>query len=146
MSTKESIMELIKSTDREMEFIVRGINSNVANALRRTANEIPVLAVDAVEISKNDSVLYDEILAHRIGLIPLKADKTFTLPEDCTCKRKGCTKCTAALTLKAVGPAVVKSGNLKSRTIKPVFPDMPIVLLQKDQELELVYISNSPDN
>ena len=132
------MIEIIKSSGSELSFVIRGINHTYANAIRRSAEEIPVLAVENVEISKNDSVLYDEILGHRIGLIPLKADKTFTLPEDCSCKGKGCAKCTVALTLKATGPGIVRAKDLKSKTVEPVFPEMPIVLLQKDQELELV--------
>jgi len=132
------MIEILKSKEDELSFVIRGINSSYANALRRSSEEIPVLAVDTVEVTKNDSMLYDEMLALRIGLIPLKSDKTFTLPEDCTCKGKGCVKCTASLVLKAVGPGTVKSGDLKSKTVKPVFDDMPLVLLQERQELELV--------
>ena len=76
------IIEPIKTQEGEMSFVVRGINASYANAIRRTGQEIPVLAIDTVEFSKNDSVLYDEILAHRIGLIPLEADKTFTSQEE----------------------------------------------------------------
>jgi DNA-directed RNA polymerase subunit D len=51
------------------------MNIPLANAIRRSANEIPILAINEVDIYKNDSVLYDEFLAHRIGLIPLKNQK-----------------------------------------------------------------------
>ena len=132
------MIEILKSTNESMSFVVRGINSAYANAVRRFSEEIPVLAVDTLEITKNDSMLYDEMLALRIGLIPLKADKTFTLPEECSCKGKGCMKCTVSLTLKVSGPAIVRASDLKSKTIKPIYPEMPIVLLQQDQELEIV--------
>ena len=49
---------------------------NLANAIRRSVLEIPVMAIDEVEIIKNDSALYDENIAHRIGLIPIKTEKT----------------------------------------------------------------------
>ena len=120
-----------------MQFVIKGINNSIANAVRRSVNEIPVLAVDNVEISKNDSALSDEMLAHRIGLVPLSYDKTFTLSEDCTCKGKGCAKCTAALTLTAKG-GVVKAGDLKSKTVKVIYPEMPLDLLQKEQEIEII--------
>ncbi|MEM2956129.1 MAG: DNA-directed RNA polymerase subunit D [Candidatus Pacearchaeota archaeon] len=131
------MIEILKSDDKELNFIIKDINCTYANAIRRSSEEVPILAVDTIEFSKNDSVLYDEMLALRIGLIPLKSDKTFTLPEECTCNGKGCMKCTATLTLKITGPCMVKSGDLKSKTIKPVFPDIPLVLLQENQELEL---------
>jgi len=95
------------------------------------------LAVDEVEIHKNDSALHDEIIAHRIGLIPLKTDKIFVEFEECTCKGKGCTKCTAELKLKTKGPCTVYSKNLKGK-IKPVFGEIPITILDKGQELELI--------
>ena len=66
------MIEVIKNQNGELSFVLRGISSAYANALRRTTEEIPVLAIDEVEISKNDSVLYDEVLSHRIGLVPLK--------------------------------------------------------------------------
>ena len=44
------------------------IPESLANAIRRSVSEIPVLAIDEVEIFKNDSALYDEFLAHRLGL------------------------------------------------------------------------------
>ena len=53
-------------------------NEPLANAIRRSVAEIPVLAVDEVEIFKNDSALYDEMIAHRVGLIPLKTEKGMT--------------------------------------------------------------------
>lgn len=118
-------------------FVIEGINTNLANTLRRTAEEVPILAIDTVEFVRNDSALYDEVLAHRLGLLPLKMDKTFTPVEECTCKGKGCAKCTASLSLKAIGPCTVYAKDLKGK-IKPVYGNMPIVVLQKDQELELI--------
>ena len=132
------MITILNNKGNELSFIIKGINYNFANTIRRAAEEIPILAVDTVEISKNDSVLYDEVLAHRIGLVPLSTEKNFTLMEECTCKGKGCNRCTANLILKAKGPKMVYAGELKSKTIKPIYPEMPLVLLQKDQELELV--------
>ena len=51
------------------------IEIDLANAIRRSVLEIPTMAIDEVEIIKNDSALYDEIIAHRIGLIPIKTEK-----------------------------------------------------------------------
>lgn len=134
-------MEILKSEKNRLSFVLEAPQSFV-NALRRASNEISILAVDEMEITKNDSVLRDEMLAHRIGLVPLSSDKTFTLPEECSCDGKGCGKCTAELVLKAVGktggPCTVYASDLKSKTVKVVYPDMPLVILQPEQELELV--------
>ena len=121
----------------KLVFLIEGINSTMANTLRRTAEEVPILAIDTVELIRNDSALYDEVLAHRLGLLPLKMEKTFTPIEECTCKGKGCAKCTASLSLKAIGPCTIYSKDLKGK-VNVIYRDMPIVILQKGQELELI--------
>lgn len=134
-------IQQLKQTENEITFLIKGINPAIANTLRRSMmSEVPVLAIDDVNFIKNDSVLYDEIIAHRLGLIPMITDlKSYELTEECTCKGAGCAKCTLNFTLKAKGPVTVYSSDLKSQDpkIKPVFDKMPIALLIKGQELEL---------
>lgn len=131
-------IEKIQKKEDKVTFLVKGIRNSIANAIRRSVMEIPTLAIDSVEFYKNDSALYDEILAHRFGLVPLKAPKNFVLPEKCSCKGKGCLKCTAILKLKAKGPATVYSSDLKTKGAEVVFKEIPLVILAKDQEIELV--------
>ncbi len=58
-----------------MEFDLIGVDASVANALRRIMiGEVPTMAVENVYIYNNTSVMHDEILAHRLGLIPILAD------------------------------------------------------------------------
>lgn len=128
-------IQKLKEEKDKISFNVSGTSNAIINAIRRNVFEIPVLAIDTVEFYKNDSALYDEILAHRLGLVPLKAPKTFTLRSECSCKGKGCLKCTAALKLKAEGPCTVYTEDLKAKGCEPVF-NMPLVILIKDQELE----------
>jgi DNA-directed RNA polymerase I and III subunit RPAC1 len=60
-----------------MEFDMIGIDASIANAFRRILlAEIPTMAIEKVYINNNTSVIQDEVLAHRLGLIPLKADPT----------------------------------------------------------------------
>lgn len=131
------MIEIIKNEDLKLIVILKGLGNSYTNALRKSVNEMLVVAIDTVEISKNDSALFDEIIAHRIGLLPLKADKTFTEPEKCTCKGKGCMKCTASMVLKVSGGKVL-AGDLKGKTVSVIYPDMPISLMLKGQEIELV--------
>jgi DNA-directed RNA polymerase I and III subunit RPAC1 len=58
-----------------MEFDMIGIDASIANAFRRILiSEIPTMAIEKVYIANNTSVIQDEVLAHRLGLIPLKAN------------------------------------------------------------------------
>jgi len=110
------------------------INESLANAIRRSVNEIPILAIEELEITKNDSALYDEILAHRLGLVPLENQDLKSIKE-CDCKGKGCSKCSVSLKLSTKGPKTVYSKELKGKAV-PVYEKMPITVLEKAQELE----------
>ncbi len=116
-------MEIITKTPEKM-IIRTSMNYSILNAIRRSVEEISTLAIDEVEIFKNDSALYDEVLAHRIGLVPLKNEGKIS------------EKTTAELTLKKVGPGTVYSGDFKGN-IKVVYDSIPLTILEKDQEIEL---------
>jgi DNA-directed RNA polymerase subunit D len=133
---------LDKNKDRtKVSFLFKDTIPSFANAIRRIiVDEVPTLAIEDVEIRKNSSILYDEMVAHRLGMVPLKSDlKSYNIPEECTCKGEGCAKCQVKMVLKAKGPATVYAEELKIKDpkVKPIFPDMPIVKLLKNQELEL---------
>jgi len=108
-------------------------SESLANAIRRSVNEIPTLAVDEVEFFKNDSALHDEMIAHRIGLIPLKNEK-LKLSEKCSCKGEGCAKCERRSKLVKKGPATVYSQDMSGYDV--VYEGIPITILDKNQELE----------
>ena len=129
----------IISKDKEKQKIsfITDMSETLANSIRRSVLEIPILAIDEVEFFKNDSALYDEIIAHRLGLVPLVTEKTFTEREKCSCKGKGCSKCSVDLKIKAKGPCVVYAKELKGKA-KVIYEKIPIVILDKEQELELV--------
>ncbi|KAI7838406.1 hypothetical protein COHA_007810 [Chlorella ohadii] len=59
----------------DMEFEMKGVSCAVANSLRRIMiSETPTMAIEHVFIVNNTSVIQDEVLSHRLGLIPLKVD------------------------------------------------------------------------
>ncbi|MBT4165878.1 hypothetical protein HOE04_02460 [archaeon] len=93
----------------------------LANAIRRSVLEIPVLAIDEVEIYKNDSALYDEIIAHRIGLIPIKMDKASK---------------ELKFKLKVKGPNTVYATDMSPSIGTDL--KLPIVILADGQEFEIV--------
>ena len=117
-------MEVIENTK---EKLILRIDSNeaLANAIRRSVSEVKTLAIDEVEIFKNDSALYDEILAHRLGLIPLKTEKGMS------------EKTKIDLKLSKTGPGTVYSGDLKG-SADIIHQKIPITILGENHKLELV--------
>jgi DNA-directed RNA polymerase I and III subunit RPAC1 len=75
-SFKENFEIRITSlTEEEMTFDMVGIDAPLANAFRRILiAEVPTMAIEKVKLFQNTSILQDEILAHRLGLIPIQAD------------------------------------------------------------------------
>ncbi len=139
MAIKIEILERTKDT---IKFSVEGISPSFANSLRRIMiSEIPTMAIEWVDFKKNDSAMYDEIIAHRLGLIPLTFDKkAYKLPEECRNASVKDSQCYAKLKLKKKGPCVVYSGDLESddESVRPVFDKIPIVKLFEGEELELI--------
>jgi len=134
-------LEIIEKKKDRIQFEIEGATIHFANSLRRTIiGEVPTMAIEDVEFRKNNSLLYDEMIAHRLGMIPLKTDlESYNLPEECTCKGEGCAKCQVTGTLKAKGPKMVLASEIKFKdpAVKPAYPEMPIVYLLKNQELEM---------
>ena len=66
-------IEILSLQPHEIKFILSETDTSVANTLRRIMiAEIPTLAIDLVEFHENTTVLNDEYIAHRLGLIPIK--------------------------------------------------------------------------
>src|SRR2546425_7988787 len=137
-------IKLLSKEQETLRFVLSDVSPAFANALRRIMiSEIPVMAIDGVMILENNSVMYDEILAHRLGLIPVTTDSSYNLPEDCTCKSElGCEKCRASFSLEveATDPAeVVYSAHLKPEDpdVRPVSDKIPIVKLAQGQKIKL---------
>src|SRR3989338_1116508 len=87
--------KVFKSEKDKAVLLLHGITPAVANMIRRyTMMEVPTLAVEDVEFRKNSSILFDEMIAHRLGLVVLKSDlKTYNKREECKCCGKGCARC-----------------------------------------------------
>jgi DNA-directed RNA polymerase subunit D len=137
-------IKVLEEKENALRFVLKGVNHAYANALRRAmVAEVPAMAIDDVIIIENTSVLYDEVIAHRLGLIPLKTDlDAFVLPEECDCKSElGCSKCRASFTLEVESvdePVMVYSSDLKGdSTAVPVSSGIPIVKLGAGQRLKL---------
>ncbi|MBI4152897.1 DNA-directed RNA polymerase subunit D [Candidatus Woesearchaeota archaeon] len=136
-------LELIEWNKKhnKMHLTVHGANDSFINLIRRfSIEEVPTLAVEDVEVRDNSSALYDEIVAHRIGLMPIKTDlKSYNTKENCACKGEGCAKCELKITLKASKKGIITASEAKSQDPKCtfVYDDMPIVKLAPKQKIEL---------
>jgi DNA-directed RNA polymerase subunit D len=113
-------MENISKSDGKYVFKAE-IDDSLINSIRRYVGQIQIAAIDDVEISKNDSPLYDETVAHRLGLIPLKQNS----------KKEG------KLKLSSQNKGFVYSGSLKG-DFEVVYDKMPITLLSEGQEIEIL--------
>ena len=116
------------------------------NSIRRIMlSELPKLAVDDVIIYDNTSALFDEIIAHRLGLVPIPTDLDLLVPRDeCVCKGKGCPNCTVRYTLSKEGEGpdkkvVIYSGDLQPAEKSWAITEdkIPIVELYNEQRLIL---------
>ena len=68
-------IKVTKLAGLDMEFDLIGVDASMANALRRILlAEVPTIAIEKVWILINSSIIQDEVLAHRVGLIPIKVD------------------------------------------------------------------------
>jgi DNA-directed RNA polymerase subunit D len=123
---------------------IEGVEPYLVNSLRRILiSELPKLAIENVIIYDNTSTLFDETIAHRLGLIPIPTDLSLlNFRDECICKGKGCPNCTVRYTLSKEcneGKTVVYSGDLqpaeKSWAIKE--ENIPIAELYKNQRLIL---------
>ena len=146
-------VQILEQTPDMLRFILEDVDASFANALRRIMiAEVPTLAIEDVIIIENTSALYDEILAHRLGLIPLKTDlESFVLPQDCGCGGTNCPRCSVTLTLvkeaKEIDTqddsVIVYSGDLISQDpeVVPVNDLIPLVKLDKGHRTELEAIA-----
>jgi DNA-directed RNA polymerase subunit D len=129
--------------NNSLALVLKDIDPSTANAIRRAIlSDVPTLAIEDVRIIENSSSLYDEVIAHRLGLIPIKTDLgLFNFREECKCKGKGCPSCTLELTLdveckkniQTVYSHDFKSSDPKLRPIEGI----PIVRLGKGQKISL---------
>src|SRR5574344_208495 len=112
-------METISKTNDKYTFKAE-IEDSLINSIRRYVGQIQIAAIDEVEIAKNDSPLYDETLAHRLGLVPLKQSS----------KKEG------KLKLSSQDKGIVYSGLLKG-DFEIVYDKIPLTILNEGQEIEI---------
>ena len=140
-----SSLEVISKDNQKIAVKIKGVALQYSNALRRVClNGVPVFAIDTVDIIENSSVLPDEGLAHRLGLIPLKTDLSrFNEPSKCECKSEtGCSNCKVMLVLdsgESDTTRTVLSNELSSEDdfVKPISEKIPVVQLAPGQRIKV---------
>ncbi len=133
-------IKLLEKGDKSIKFEIKDTTPAFVNAIRRSISDVSIMAMDFVEIKKNTSTMYNEMLSHRIGLIPLKFKPgAYVESEKCKCGGAGCEKCTVKFALKAKGPAKVYASNLAStdENVVPAEKDILLTILVEDQEIDL---------
>jgi DNA-directed RNA polymerase subunit D len=119
-------VKIVARGKNEVKFMLSGMKPRFANALRRAMiAEVPKFAIDEVAIHENTSLLYDEQLALRLALIPLKTDLSAFNPDE-----------RVSLTLEAISPeregyTIVYSKELISSDpkVEAAFENIPVVKL-----------------
>ena len=118
------------------------VRPGLINALRRVIiSETPSMAIEEVVILENQSPLFDEIIAHRLGLVPLRTNyDTYVLSSECSCEGAGCHLCQAGFTMEVEAPEdgyLATTGDLKPQDpdTVPVSDKIPIAKMAKGQRI-----------
>jgi len=121
-------LDVTTSTEDEIAFEVKDANVPLLNAVRRFCmSRVPVFAIDKVTVYENGSAMFDEYIAHRIGLVPLTSPEGYKQDE------------TVLFTLDKGGEAIVYSKALKSTDAKVAVAnaDIPLIPLGEGQQLRI---------
>lgn len=136
-------VKLINQDKEKLTFVIKGIDYVLINTLRRMVlEEVPTLAIEDINFVQNSSALADEMLALRIGLVPLTTDlKSYILPEQA--KNETDPRAFVNFKMKVDGPKDVIAEDLRSQDpkVQPVYPDILLVKLLEKQIVELEAIA-----
>jgi DNA-directed RNA polymerase subunit D len=127
--SEEYEVEFIDRGDRQATFLVRGVTPAFANGVRRAMlADVPTLSIDEVRVIENSSVMFDEQIGLRLGLVPLTTPPGEFEVGD-----------TVTLALDVEGPATAYSGDLASADdlVQPAEEHVPIIDLKEGQRLEI---------
>ena len=122
-NTRTPAIKVLSLAEDEMVFELSDTDVSVANSLRRIMmSEVPTLCIDTVEFAENSSVLTDEFIAHRLGLIPLRSSKKMTgwvFAHLCDCE-SFCDNCSASLFVDCSFESIVAKRGLDPATVSSV--------------------------
>jgi len=135
---------VIKQNENKISIRLKGIPIQYANALRRVClNGVPIFAIDTVDILKNTSIMPDEAIGHRLGLIPLKTDS-----KDIAISNEETDESNSRVTLTLDSEETNVEDNTETRTVfsnelkgeddgvRPISDKIPIVVLAPGQKIK----------
>jgi DNA-directed RNA polymerase subunit D len=121
-------VEFVERAERAARFVVRPITPAFANGIRRAMiADIPTFSIDTVRFIENSSVMFDEQIGLRLGLVPLSTPPgEFEIGDEVT------------LSLDVQGPDTAYSGDIVTSDpmVEPADENIPIIDLKESQRLE----------
>ncbi|MEZ3115304.1 DNA-directed RNA polymerase subunit D [Halobaculum sp. MBLA0147] len=126
--TDEFDVSFVTREDRSARVLIRGLTPATANGVRRAMiADVPTFSVDTVRFVENSSVMFDEMVGLRLGLVPLTTPLADYEVGD-----------TVTLALEKEGPGTAYSGDLETADdrVQPADEDIPIIELKEGQRLE----------
>jgi len=131
-------IKILDTSDDSVNILFKNVPVEIINSIRRISmSEVPTLAIDKVFIFRNDSVLNDQMLAHRLGLIPLKTPVDKYKYGDEEGKPE---YVSLSLTIEAKnGFRTVYAKDIKSndKEVYPLYEDIEIVRLAPGEGLDI---------
>lgn len=122
-------LKILEEKNDTLKILFKDTTYEVMNAIRRQIiDSTPIFAIEDVYIYENTGLMFDEMLAHRLGLIPLKMDSADYKEGE-----------KVKMVLEKEGPCVVYSKDIKSTdpTIEPAFANIPITKLEEEQKIKI---------
>ncbi|MEF8973701.1 MAG: DNA-directed RNA polymerase subunit D [Haloarcula sp.] len=127
--TQDYEVEFVERGEREARILVRGITPAFANGIRRAmVADVPTFSIDTVRVIENTSVMFNEQIGLRLGLVPLTTDlDDFEIGDEVT------------LSLSVDGPSTAYSSDLVSSDpmVEAADDNIPIIDLKEGQRLEV---------
>ena len=126
-----SSIQVINTDSKKISIKLKGVSLEYANALRRIClNGVPVFAIDTVDIIENTSVIADEDLAHRLGMITLKTELSrFDEPDSRVMFSLDSGDTTSSRTITSADLLT------KDEVVKPISDKIPIAYLAPGQRI-----------
>lgn len=119
----------VKILEEKYNFIklkLSGVTPSFANALRRIMlSEVEIWAIDTVDFYKNECIMSYEEIGNRLGLLPVKVLNENTFTDIC-------------IDITSEDTKIIKCKDFKMLNCEFIYPDMPVVILKKNQSLKLV--------